>query len=367
MGALVVALAAAVLSSTAPGLTGAGVTGFTGAASAQTTGADIPTTGRFFDPVFDEVEVTEDIVYGRAEHVDGVVRDMHLDLYEPAGDTAAERPVIVLLHGGYLVIGDHKSDAYGAGPGVARIFVEMGYVVASVQYRLRPDMGYFPDVDQAELEAAGLDAYDDVAAAIGWLRDNAAEHRIDPEAIVPFGFSAGGAIAWGLAWTPGSPVRPDAIEVPAAVSVAGAPFETSQITGEDFATPTPGDAPVLAYHGDADTVVAYELAAEPCGRAASVGVRCDLVTFEGVGHPAIDPAFVPALSARVSTTTRFLAEVVLAPLGHLDAGPPTTPTTTPPPSTSTPPATPGSDDDQASARPVAQPARPVVGDPTYTG
>ena len=354
-GVAVLGLAASVVSLAAPGLSGA----------AAQSADELPTEGRFFEPVFDEMVVTEDIVYGEAVHADGVQRDLHLDLYEPAGDTVGERPVLVLLHGGYLAVGDHKSDVYGAGPGVARGFVEMGYVVASVQYRLRPDMGFFPHVDPTVFENANLDAYDDVTAAIGWLRANAVAHRLDPDAVVPFGFSAGGGIAWNLAWMPGSGARPGAIEVPAAVSVAGGPFETSQITGEPLASPTPGDASLLAYHGDADAVVDYALAAEPCGRAASADVRCDLVTYAGVGHPSIDPAFVPLLVADVDITTAFLAEEVLVPLGHLDAvSPPTTP---PPPDPPPPPPTPPTAPGGPTVLPTAGPARPVAGAPDYTG
>lgn len=356
-----VASVGSVVASTSAGLAGSGLVTVASAQAAD----DIPTEGRYVEPVFDEMETTEDIVYGQAVNVDGVTQDLHLDIYEPAGDTVQARPVLVLLHGGSFVFGDHKSDAYGAGPGVARTFVELGYVVVSPQYRLRPDMAPAPHTEPAEMEAAILDAQDDISAALAWLRGHAGEHRIDPDAIVPFGFSAGGAIAWTLAWMPGADARPDAVDVPAAVSVAGAPLETSVITGEPMAAPTAGDAPGLAYHGDADGVVPYEYAAGPCGRAAAAGVRCDLITFEGVGHPAVDPAFVPLLTAEVDVTLSFLAEEVLVPLGFIDVPAPEDPpgsttTTVPITNQTTVPA-------GGTVSPVARPATPVVGVPDYTG
>lgn len=366
-GVAVIGLVASVVAATVGGPAGSGLTA-TAVAGAQVQG-DIPAEGRFFEPVFDEMETTENIVYGQAVNVYGVTQDLHLDIYEPAGDTVGERPVILLLHGGSFVLGDHKSDAYGAGPGVARTFVELGYVVVSPQYRLRPEMPFAPHADMAEMEAAALDAHDDISAALTWLRAQAGEYRIDPDAIVPFGFSAGGTIAWNLAWVPGSILRPDSVDVPAAVSVAGAPFETSVITGEPLAAPTAGDAPVLAYHGDADAIVSYEFAAGPCGRAAAAGVRCDLITFEGVGHPSFDPAFVPLLTAEVDVSLNFLAEEVLVPLGYVDVqepelpDPPVTSSTTVPITSSTPTTVP----DGETVRPVAQPARPVAGRPDYTG
>lgn len=277
-----------------------------------------PTTGRFVEEVFDEIEVTHDVPYRRAVNADGDLQTLHMELYEPAGDTARRRPVVMLIHGGYFTMGDNRDDQWGAGPWVAGYFARRGYVVASIEYRLRPDTLIYPDVDLRELEAANLDAYDDSRAAVRWLRRHAAELRIDPRAIVPNGPSAGGFVAWNLAWMPGSGARPAATRVPAAVSIAGAPFERSQITGRPLAAPSRGDPPVLAIHGTDDDVVPFELAAGPCERAAAVRVRCDLVRLVGVGHPGIDPAFSDHVSAVGQRTVDFLAEVVLAPLGYVD-------------------------------------------------
>src|SRR5690606_33208366 len=121
-----------------------------------------------------------------------------------------------------------------------------GYVAVSMQYRLRPGMGLFPNVDLAELQAANLDAYDDSVAAVAWLVEHAEDLRIDPQAIVANGPSAGGAMAWNLAWMQGSALRPDPSGVAAAVSVSGAPFEVTADTGEPLASASPGDRPVIA-------------------------------------------------------------------------------------------------------------------------
>ena len=50
--------------------------------------------------------------------------------------------------------------------------------------------------------AAEIDAYDATIAAIQWLQDNAATYRIDPDAIVPAGFSAGAINALHAVWRP---------------------------------------------------------------------------------------------------------------------------------------------------------------------
>lgn len=353
--------------------------GLTDVAAAQEPGDDT-LEGRYFEPVFDEITITrDDIQYREAMNSSGQIETLRLDVYEPAGDTAEVRPLIVLVHGGYFKYGSHDEEAYGAGPGVAQTFTDLGYVVASVGYRLRPGPEMpLTDVSQAppdvvqQYEDAVLDAHDDVAAAIGWLREHAAELRIDPDAIVPHGVSAGGIIAWNLAWLPGSSARPDPVGVPAAISVAALPWESSLITGEPWAAASPGDAPVLAYNGTLDPIMKYDEFVTPaCSRAAAVGVRCELVTFEGLGHPAVggeDP-FTDRFWANLDTTLRFLAEEVLIPLGYVDAMPtPDDPPAPLPPTDLTPPSSPSSPGTTPpDATPTARPARPVSADPTYTG
>jgi acetyl esterase/lipase len=325
---------------------------------------------RYLDDVFDGVEVTEDVAYREAVNAAGDLQTLHLDIYEPAGDTAERRPVVLLMHGGFFVLGNHKEDRWGAGPVFAEAFARKGYVAVSIQYRLRPDMGFFPNVDLAELEAANLDAYDDSVAAVAWLGDHAQDLRIDPQAIVANGPSAGGAMAWNLAWMQGSALRPEPSGIAAAVSVSGAPFETTTETAEPLAAASPGDRPVIAFHGTADPVVGFELAEGPCSRAAAVGVRCDLVPYEGIGHPGIDPRFLGLFPDIERRTVEFIADAVLAPLGYLDQTPPSDPPPADPPPADPPPASPPPQAGPAPAQPhpvQALPAVPVTVQPTYTG
>jgi acetyl esterase/lipase len=332
--------------------------------------AEPPATAgvRYLDDVFDEVEVSEDVAYREAVNAAGDLQTLHLDIYEPVGDTAERRPVVLLMHGGFFVLGNHKEDRWGAGPVFAEAFARKGYVAVSMQYRLRPDMGFFPNVDLAELEAANLDAYDDSVAAVAWLADHAQDLRIDPQAIVANGPSAGGAMAWNLAWMQGSALRPEPSGVAAAVSISGAPFETTADTGEPLAAASPGDRPVIAFHGTADPVVGFELAEGPCSRAAAAGVRCDLVPYEGIGHPGIDPLFLDLFPDIERRTVEFIAEVVLAPLGYIDQPPPANPPPANPPPVPPEPQPPQADPPRPQRDPgQALPAVPVTVQPTYTG
>jgi acetyl esterase/lipase len=347
------------------------------AAPAVAAQAEPPTPAgeRFLDDVFDEVDVTHGVPYREAVNVAGELQTLHLEIYEPSGDTAERRPVVLMMHGGFFVLGNHTDDQWGAGPTYAEAFARKGFVAVSMQYRLRPEMGFYPNVELAEMEAANLDAYDDSVAAVQWLVDHADDLRLDPEAIVANGPSAGGAMAWNLAWMQGSRLRPEPSGVAAAVSVAGAPFEATADTGEPLAAASPGDRPVIAFHGTADVTVAFDLAEAPCSRAAAAGVRCDLVPLEGIGHPAIDPRFFELVPDIERRTVEFIAEVVLAPLGHLDQPRPDQPPPEPPPAGPGPEPTPPVREQAAPAvadplppgRAQVRPAVAVVAEPNYTG
>jgi acetyl esterase/lipase len=123
-----------------------------------------------------------------------------LDLYYPAPGFAGPRPLIVYLHGGGWYGGgraDVRCDP--AVPQAIRACIPAlqlarGYVVASVDYGLLR-------VDTRENQFPTQIV--DVKLAIKWLRDHAADHRIDPDRVVVFGHSAGGHLAALTALTAG--------------------------------------------------------------------------------------------------------------------------------------------------------------------
>jgi acetyl esterase/lipase len=95
-----------------------------------------------------------------------------LDLYLPAAEPNAPLPLIVWVHGGAWQAGSKEGC-----PAVG--FVEKGYAVASINYRLSRH-AIFP----AQIQ--------DCQAAIRWLRAHAGEYRIDPNRFGVWGGSAGG-------------------------------------------------------------------------------------------------------------------------------------------------------------------------------
>ena len=107
---------------------------------------------RYLDEVFSDVTVTSDIVYGTNITVlpalnsqPPAAQPLVLDLYEPAGDTETERPLLLYFHTGNFLPQYINQSGLGTKTDSCAVeictrYAKMGYVVASVDYRL----GYNP-------------------------------------------------------------------------------------------------------------------------------------------------------------------------------------------------------------------------------
>ena len=257
------------------------------ATPSSVTGAAAPAGAppvRYVDHVFSDVTVTSDIVYGQADFdldVDGPddvtdVRDLHLDLYEPTGDTETARPLIVWIHGGGFSGG---SKTTGGSAEFATDWAKRGYVAVSIQYRLGPE-----SVDMGNLAAPEgfipiVAAYTDARMAIAWLRAHALELGINPEVVVATGYSAGGVTADNLAYlgdlTTGVGTDADPGHVDAIVPIAGATLPQFVQAGEP---------PALMHHGDQDTRVPYGLAVDLHDELVATSIDSTLHTYPGLGH-----------------------------------------------------------------------------------
>jgi len=103
---------------------------------------------------------------------------LSLDIYAPRG--VAERPVIVMIHGGGWRRGDKAARAMTRDK--PAWFVGAGYVYVSVNYRLSPAVKHPTHVK-------------DVARALAWLHDRVRQYGGDPERISVMGHSAGAHLA----------------------------------------------------------------------------------------------------------------------------------------------------------------------------
>lgn len=116
-----------------------------------------------------------------------------LDVYRP--DTEGPHPVVVLVHGGSWKLGSKKS-WHMLGPRIA----DSGFVTFSIDYRLTTGPG----------EVRHPAPVGDLAAALAWVEDHAAEYGGDPERVAMVGSSAGGHLALLLA-AGDRAQRPDAV------------------------------------------------------------------------------------------------------------------------------------------------------------
>lgn len=139
---------------------------------------------RYKRPVFDSVtrhEINYSDVFTDAEH--------KADVYEPFGDTAASRPLILYVHGGSFVSGDKRStDCVD----FCTRFARLGYVAVSVNYRLAGFIQFLQSKDYQMQTVMRVMA--DIKASARYFVVDARgnrRYRIDTNLIFGGGYSAG--------------------------------------------------------------------------------------------------------------------------------------------------------------------------------
>ncbi len=239
------------------------------------------TNDRFHDYVFKPAPTpTSNIVYGYNVKYDGTGDTLKLDVYKPVGDVATNRPLVIIAHGGSFIAGSKTGTDVVP---LAKSFAEMGYVTASIEYRLGiSNLATGPD--SADAGAAVIRATHDGRAAVRYFRKNARvggnTYGIDTNHIYFVGVSAGGFIALHLAYlnqlsdfpnyidttgvtvgtTTGQPGIHGGLEglsgnpgypsnVNAIINICGAIADTNMMHT--------GNIPVLSFHGNMDNTVPY--------------------------------------------------------------------------------------------------------------
>lgn len=235
-------------------------------AQAQTTYIDT-VGGRYWEEIFAAVTKTADVNYGSNVTVGGSTQVLKMDVYEPTGDTVQYRPLLVIAHGGSFIAGT-KADQDVVS--LCNHFAKMGYVCASIEYRL--GMG-FP-IDSIRAGKAVLRAVQDMKAAIRYFRQDVAAgsntYRIHPDFIFAGGSSAGAFTSLHLAYM-------DSAEVPAYIGLnsmggiegaSGNPGYPSNVRGVinlcgalgDSTWLNAGSVPFVSLHGTDDGTVPYATA-----------------------------------------------------------------------------------------------------------
>ena len=112
-----------------------------------------------------------------------------LDLYLPSRSSGSA-PLIVFIHGGGWNAGDRT-----VVPAPIRHEVDRGWAVASIDYRLVPDVSWPTPVG-------------DVKLAVRFLKSKAATYHLRPDRVVLAGVSAGGYLALFAGTTPSGSYEP---------------------------------------------------------------------------------------------------------------------------------------------------------------
>jgi poly(3-hydroxybutyrate) depolymerase len=250
---------------------------------------------RYLDNVFTNVTVTSNIVYGSNVNNDGTPQTLRLDIYQPTGDTAQARPLVIFLFGGGFAVGT-KTD--GDMVLLSQTFAKKGYVASSIQYRL--DTGLMNTKPLIALGIAEFRGMQDAKAAVRFLRAHKADYKIDDTKIFMGGCSAGAMISLEVAFL-------DASEIPSFIDTAkvggiegnsGTPGVSSAINGvisnwgavQDSTWLFNDRIPVICFAGTADPQLPYDKNANFCGAACisrvltRLGVYNVLKPFVGMGH-----------------------------------------------------------------------------------
>jgi predicted esterase len=160
--------------------------------------------------------------------------------------------------------------------GVAKAYAQLGYVTASISYRLDPgnhclqvQAGQYTGnqlaTERARCETAILGARDDAAMAITWLRAHAATYGIDTTRVAVGGSSAGAITAIHVGETlntPGSP-PPASSRVSAVLAMSGCNYVAESI--DSF------DAPLAVSASGGDPLVPFACSVATVNAAESVG------------------------------------------------------------------------------------------------
>jgi acetyl esterase/lipase len=218
-----------------------------------------------------------------------------LDLYAPKGASAgAKLPVIVFFYGGSWSSGE--KEGYGF---VGRALAAQGFVVAIPDYRLVPQVRFPGFVE-------------DGAAAVKWVRANAARFGGDPDRLVLAGHSAGAYNAAMLALDP-QWLGADRAAVKGFAGLAGPydflPLDDPSTIAAFGQAPDPratqpisfagaGDPPALLLVAADDRLVFPRNSIGLAARLRASGVPAEVKTYPGLGHIGILTAIARPLRGK---------------------------------------------------------------------
>ncbi|MFN0030546.1 MAG: T9SS type A sorting domain-containing protein [Flavobacteriales bacterium] len=225
---------------------------------------------RYRNFLFQDFVKTADVHYGSNINMEGNMEELMMDVYVPEGDVATDRAVIIICHGGYFLAGDKAASDVVP---MCQDFAKMGYVVASINYRM--GVAFTPPLE-GPYGLAVARAVQDLRAAIRWFRKDATEggnqYGIDPNQIYAGGASAGGFMTLHHAFMDEEEI-PDFMDMtaeglegglegqsgnPGYSSDVNAIFSVSGALGDSAWIDVSDTTPVCLFHGDNDGTVTFD-------------------------------------------------------------------------------------------------------------
>ena len=241
----------------------------------------------------DSVSIEANIPYGP-------YKETVLDVIQPKAPRKGKRPGVICIHGGGWLEGTKEEYVSFWLP-----YIERGFVVANVEYRLGG-------------VAKAPAAVSDVLNAARWFRKNAKRYNVDPKRIVVTGDSAGGHLALMVGMTPKIANLGPPATVAAVINLYGITDVADQLSGPNMRRYTvawvpdqPGRLelarrispmtyvrknvpPILTIHGENDPSVPYEH-----GVSLTKALRAKGADAEMIGVPQGKHGFPPEKMAQL--------------------------------------------------------------------
>lgn len=266
---------------------------------------------RYKDIIFSDVRVDKNLSYANNVPKDEE-KSYKFDLYQPKGDTAHRRPLIIWMHGGGFKFGSKEAKSIQIW---SKSFAQRGYVCAAINYRLSK---HNPLFHFDELLKSSYYAVQDAKMAVLFFREHHKEYNIDPDKIILAGNSAGGIVALQTAYSSNADLAkmaglPDTVagakshglfKVAGVINFWGAIFDLNWLKN--------ARVPIVCVLGSNDNVVPPTHKSAPVyggidihAQADSLHIPNKLKVFDGYSHE-LRKHFNPFFSGGKDTEERWL-------------------------------------------------------------